>query len=131
MSVSGELLGLAVASLLSVGSSKDSPRLPTSEGCPPLVRNEIKRTVPEGSRVKLVFFSSWCSECLPHLKAIEKEDSLPVLAIAVFDTQKKVEKTLSKLGLNIVCRMDDGLARQMGVKSVPFERVVDVQKLFL
>jgi hypothetical protein len=73
--------------------------------------------------MRVIFFSTWCADCLPHLReAFGKGKSQDAIAVAVFDTRAKAETTLAKLGIDAPCYTDDGLAKHLGVKVVPAER---------
>jgi hypothetical protein len=95
-----------------------------AQGCPPIDRALLRRRLEGGMELPLHFFSTWCSECAEGLTALKGVPGDTYLAIATFDTQAKVEKTLAKLGLAVSCAMDDGLARELGVKVVPARRII-------
>lgn len=97
-----------------------------AQGCPPLDRALLRRRLEGGKELSLHFFSTWCSECAEGLAALKGVPSDSYLAIATFDTKAKVEKTLAKLGLVVSCAMDDGLAKELGVKVVPARRIVSL-----
>jgi thiol-disulfide isomerase/thioredoxin len=96
--------------------------------CPPLNREQLQKKLAEHGPLKMVFFSTWCSDCSKHIQALAKEPKEKHVAVATFDTQKKVENTLRALSLEIECVMDDGLASEMGVKVVPAERLLSWEK---
>jgi len=116
---------LGAAAALSVTTALASPDVSRQGAhCPPLNRTTLAKRLANGKPIRLVFFATWCSDCASHLQDAAEATSGEVLAIAVFDTQAKVEKTLGRLGLSVPCAMDDGLARTLGVKVVPAERVI-------
>jgi hypothetical protein len=93
--------------------------------CPPLDRAALRSRLARGDNgenVKLVFFSTWCSDCTAHLRGIEGQQG--AIAVATFDTREKVEKTLSRMKIHVNCAMDDGLAKELGVKVVPADRIL-------
>jgi len=102
-------------------------------GCPRLDREALRAKLAslksQSKKLNLVFFSTWCLDCKENLGKIAAHPSDDVLAIAVFDTQAKVEKTLRKLNYSISCAMDDGLAKTLGVKTVPARREIDEMSL--
>lgn len=87
--------------------------------CPPTDVKALQQLIATHKPKKLMFFSSWCSDCLSHLKSSEAEG---VILVAAFDKQQKAEKTLDKLKIRArVCVFDNGLARHYGIKTVPAE----------
>jgi hypothetical protein len=95
-----------------------------AQKCPPLDRVALKKQLQITPKIRLVFFSTWCADCLDHLRGMAKNPKSNDLAIAVFDSQNKVESSLTKMKLIVPCAMDDGLASKLGVKIVPAEKIV-------
>lgn len=93
--------------------------------CPPITVAELKKLVSQSptQRLRLVFFSSWCSDCAGHLKKIKPSDSLVV--IGAFDKRERIEKVVTHLKLSQPCYTDAGVGKLLKVTVVPAERVVD------
>lgn len=66
---------------------------------------------------KIEFFATWCSSCKEHLLEADKS----ALVIALFDEKAKVEKTVTALGGNFFCFVDDdrSISSRLNIKSVP------------
>lgn len=75
-------------------------------------------------KTEVVFFASWCAECREHL---EKAKAPNAIVVATFDEKDAAEKVVAKLGVKAPCFVDDGLAKELGVKSVPATLVLDAQ----
>jgi hypothetical protein len=116
---------------LSIESKGQEPITTTpSAKCPPLDRNLLRQKLGAERSLKIVFFSTWCGDCTKHLQNLVKlSKSEHVLAVAVFDDQKKVEKVLQSMKLAIPCVMDDGLAKSLGVSVVPAEKSIQLKDL--
>jgi hypothetical protein len=87
--------------------------------CPLVDRTALRSRLSRGESVKIVFFSTWCSDCTAHLRGLDGQQG--AIVVATFDTREKAEKTLSRMKLKLNCAMDDGLAKELGVKVVPAE----------
>ena len=112
------------------GMAQEAMTAIPSATCPPLDRNTLRQKLGAGKSLKIVFFSTWCGDCTKHLRNLETlSKSEEVLAIAVFDNQKKVEKALQSMKLAIPCAMDDGLAKSLGVTVVPAEKSIQLKDL--
>jgi hypothetical protein len=72
--------------------------------------------VKERGPLKLIFFASWCGECLHHMQAKQTKNTL---LIATFDEKDAVEQVIQKLRPNAPCYLDDGVAAKLGVNGVP------------
>lgn len=103
----------------------------TQRACPPLEMEELKKRLEAKKELHLVFFSTWCSDCVAHLKKVSLAAADgATLAIAVFDSPSKVEKTLSRLEFKFQCLFDEvGLSKKLGVKVVPFEKNITKEDL--
>lgn len=112
------LLLLLHPSLRAYGSSTQAK----SVQCPPLDRKELGAKIQRYGPQKLVFFSTWCGDCVGHLKQSSKWSPETFIAIVAFDSRERAESSLSKMGIDIPCAMDDGIAKLLGVKVVPAER---------
>jgi thiol-disulfide isomerase/thioredoxin len=97
--------------------------------CPPLDRKELATKIQKHGPQKLVFFSTWCGDCVAHLKQSSKGSPETFIAIVAFDSRERAENSLSKMGMDIPCAMDDGIAKLLGVKVVPAERLLNVAEL--
>ena len=97
--------------------------------CPPLDRKELGTKIQKHGTQKLVFFSTWCGDCVAHLKQSSKWSPETFIAIVAFDSRERAEKSLSKMGMDIPCAMDDGIAKLLGVKVVPAERLLTLSDL--
>jgi thiol-disulfide isomerase/thioredoxin len=97
--------------------------------CPPLDRKELSTKIQKHGPQKLVFFSTWCGDCVGHLKQSSKWSPETFVAIVAFDSRERAEKSLSKMGMDIPCAMDDGISKLLGVKVVPAERLLDLAEL--
>ena len=112
------------------GKAQDSITSTLSATCPLLDRHLLRQKLGAEKSLKIVFFSTWCGDCTKHLQNLEKiSKSEDVLAVAVFDNQKNVEKVLQRMKLAIPCAMDDGLAKSLGVSVVPAERSIQLKDL--
>lgn len=112
------------------GKAQEAITATSRATCPPLDRNLLRQKLGAGKSLKIVFFSTWCGDCTKHLRDLETlSKSEEVLAMAVFDNQKKVEKALQSMKLAIPCAMDDGLAKSLGVSVVPAEKSIQLRDL--
>ena len=72
--------------------------------------------VKNSSARKLVFFSSWCSDCKAHLLQADAQS----IFIASFDTQERATATLQTFKLTQECYVDSQrLAKAIGINTVP------------
>lgn len=92
-----------------------------SNSCPAATPEQLKYLIDDVKPRKLVFFSSWCSDCLVHLNSPETREN-DIIFIAAFDKPGRAEKTLDKLGLQVKhCLYDKGITKHYGIKKVPAE----------
>jgi hypothetical protein len=87
-----------------------------SELCPKLGQSELVKLARQRGPLKLVFFASWCGECLHHLQAANGKNTL---LIATFDEKPAVERVIRKIAPNSDCFTDDGLSTLFKVEAVP------------
>ena len=87
-----------------------------AEVCPKLSPSALSGLVKERGPLKLIFFASWCGECLHHMRATQTKNTL---LIATFDEKDAVEQVIQKLRPNAPCYLDDGVAAKLGVNGVP------------
>ena len=87
-----------------------------AEICPKLSPSALSGLVKERGPLKLIFFASWCGECLHHMQAKQTKNTL---LIATFDEKDAVEQVIQKLRPNAPCYLDDGVAAKLGVNGVP------------
>ena len=70
---------------------------------------------------RVIFFASWCSQCVAHLKEYRPGEDLFVLA---FDEQESGVRALSAVvgEIKVLCYWDykNGIVDRYGVKSLPF-----------
>lgn len=100
---------LAWALLLSSGAG-------AAQLCPLLNQEGLAKLARERGPLKLVFFASWCGECLTHLRQAQDKNTL---LIAAFDEKKAAERVIAKLAPRSECYLDDGLAAAFKVDGVP------------
>lgn len=92
-----------------------------ANSCPAATPAQLNELIANAKPRKLIFFSSWCSDCLVHLNAPETRDD-SIVFIASFDKPGRAEKTLDKLGLQVKhCLYDNGITKLYGIKKVPTE----------
>ena len=87
-----------------------------AEICPKISPSALATLVKERGPLKLIFFASWCGECMHHIRATQPKNTL---LIATFDEKDAVEPVIQKFGPNAPCYFDDGVAAKLGVNSVP------------
>ena len=90
--------------------------------CPPLSSELLNELVKKSGSKRLVFFSTWCSECKDHVKRVP---SAGTLFIAAFDKAERAEAALRKLGRTEPCYVDNGLTKKFGINVVPAEKIVE------
>lgn len=91
-----------------------------TELSPALLDEIVKK---EGEK-KLVFFSSWCSTCKDHLRPDAPQNTM---FIGVFDKVERAQSALNKFVPGRKCYFDSGVAKKLGVKVVPAERVYSLR----
>lgn len=92
----------------------------TPSGLAKLIETQRERTL------QVVFFSSWCSDCAAHLKALKNTNEI---LIGAFDKRERIEKVVGKLGLKNPCYMDSGITARLGIKVVPASRLLSEKDL--
>lgn len=90
--------------------------LARADVCPKLSSSALSGLVKERGPLKLIFFASWCGECLHHIRATHTKNTL---LIATFDEKDAVEQVIQKLRPNAPCYLDDGVAEKLGINGVP------------
>ncbi|APJ03974.1 TlpA family protein disulfide reductase [Silvanigrella aquatica] len=85
---------------------------------------EFEKLVEEKSPVTLIFFSTWCSDCIESLKATKKDESLNknYIIVSTFNSDfKSANKVLADFGIDGLCILDKNseIAKKYGIKSVP------------
>ena len=90
--------------------------LANAEICPKLSPSALSDLVKERGPLKLIFFASWCGECLHHMRATHPKNTL---LIATFDEKDAVEKVIQKFRPTALCYLDDGVAEKLGINGVP------------
>lgn len=88
----------------------------------PLTSSNLRELASVRDETTLVFFASWCSDCKRSLLQPRPAGSV---AIATFDEKDAAEAVIAALGVQLPCYLDDGVAADFGVKSVPATKVVD------
>ncbi len=86
------------------------------ELCPSLGQTELIKLARQRGPLKLVFFASWCGECLHHLKTANGKNTI---LIATFDEKPAVERVIRKLAPKSDCFTDEGLSTFFKVEAVP------------
>ncbi|MEN9836088.1 MAG: hypothetical protein RL011_2281 [Pseudomonadota bacterium] len=92
------------------------PLAEAGELCPKLGQAGLAKLARERGPLKLVFFASWCGECLSHLRNAQGKNTL---LIATFDEKLAAERVIAKLAPKSECYLDDGLASFFKVEAVP------------
>lgn len=87
-----------------------------AQSCPTLNQVGLAKLARERGPLKLVFFASWCGECLTHLRQAQDKNTL---LIAAFDEKKAAERVIAKLAPRSECYFDDGLAAAFKIDGVP------------
>lgn len=102
-----------------------SPSIFACENLPE--RKVFRRIMNQSSNpVRLIFFSSWCSSCIPHLE--EKIDG--ALYIGAFDSADRINEIDRHYGLRKQCFFDRGrIATELGVVSLPAEVLVTKKRV--
>jgi len=84
----------------------------------------FEKLIEQKKPVHLVFFSTWCSDCLESLKSIkntEQEKRTYVLISTFHSDPISAEKSLKKLGVKAMCILDKDLkiAKKFSIEKVP------------
>ncbi|MEY2987876.1 MAG: Redoxin [Pseudomonadota bacterium] len=97
--------------------------------CPPIDLAGLKNLLGErpDKSIRLIFFSSWCSDCPVHLKKIKPSDNIVI--VGIFDKRQRIEKAVKRLELAQPCFTDAGVGKKLGVTIVPAERTVSAKNL--
>ena len=76
----------------------------------------------KGEDLKLIFFSSWCSECKHHLEHLTADQ----VAVGMFDEEKSLQEIAVALiqPRGMSCYIDQGVGESLGVRSLPATVVV-------
>jgi len=95
------------------------------KSCPALSMSTLEKEFPKDGKRKLIFFASWCSSCVDHLKndGSSKKESADQnkVYIAAFDEKDAAEKVINKFKVSSPCYIDDGVVDALKVQGVPFE----------
>lgn len=91
--------------------------------CPPITPEKLQKIIELEHQKKIIFFSSWCLDCLAHLK---KADVKKDIFVAAFDKPERAAATLEKLRIIPErCFFDSGLTKKYMIKKVPSEVRLD------
>jgi len=105
-------------------TEKEAPR------CVSMTLEEFKVFVKDTHRpVSLVFFSTWCADCKPHLQGLKgASEASNVILIHTFRVSHDEEAVLKYLGVSprIPCINDDSrnIAKSYAVQTVPAEVLI-------
>lgn len=111
---------------LSTGDFSEAQAV-ASVTCPPMTTAGLEKRLSSGASesIRLVFFSSWCSDCAVHLKRLKPSDE--AIIIGIFDKRERIERAVSRLNLTQPCFTDAGVGKFLNVTVVPTERTVDLK----
>lgn len=98
-----------------------SPLRADQVSCPLTTYKDLQQQLKNEGPTEIIFFASWCSSCLPHLKA--KHSSATIL-VAAFDERERAEKVLRSLDVKGRCFTSADIAETMGVKALPASKQV-------
>ena len=124
------VLSLSLTSLvLCFAPQSKSAQLESKVSCPPIDIAGLSKLVHDhpNKSLRLVFFSSWCSDCAVHLKKINQSND--VIVIGTFDKRPRIEKAISRLNLSQKCFTDAGVGKHLNVTVVPSDRTVSAETL--
>ncbi|WGL60115.1 redoxin domain-containing protein [Pigmentibacter sp. JX0631] len=76
------------------------------------------------SKIELIFFSSWCSDCKDDLLKLSKEQKIlknKIVIINTFDRIENANKALKALNVDFDCYFDKNrvLTKKYNIKTVP------------
>jgi hypothetical protein len=101
---------------------------PFAHACSEVSFPEFQKKLNSHSRpVTLIFFSTWCSECLVELKKAQNNQShMPSILIAEHDTLERVNRNLNKLKIPLECYLDadEKIQNFYGIDSIPNQVVL-------
>ena len=104
-------------------SIENSPtQAQSNERCPKSDLAGIKKAYRGRGEMNLIFFSSWCASCKPHLKSDLASNEILIVA---FDEQKPAEKVLKNLSITAPCFTSEGITEELGIESVPNTRKIN------
>ena len=97
---------------------------PVFAECKEFQEKDFDLLLKKESKVELIFFSSWCSDCKDDLLKMEKEQKKlknKVVIINTFDRIESANKALKALKVDFDCYFDKSrvLTNKYKIKSVP------------
>lgn len=89
--------------------------------CVPGGINELKRSLKTKQAEEIIFFASWCSQCMDKLISARDAEKKFVL-VSIWDSLERSNEVINYLKLSeSTCIFDSGdIARAYKVKSLPF-----------
>ncbi len=108
---------------LAFSNSTTAKTAATKHPCPETSWQELQTQLKDSGPTTIVFFASWCSSCLPHLRA-KSATTEQTIFVAAFDESERAAKVAATFDLRGKCFTSKDIAEQLRVRSLPATRTM-------